>query len=67
MIRKIKWVSQPGQESILKHMLPNILRRKGNKTIKFGQLIEYSIRNNFLEKSYTRCGGVTSFRPFSGK
>ena len=35
--------------------------------MKFGQLIEYSIRNIFLEKSYTKCGGSTSPRPFSGK
>ena len=33
----------------------------------FGQLIEYSIRNIFLEKSCTKCGGETSPRPFSGK
>ena len=33
----------------------------------FGRLIEYSMRNIFLEKSYTKCGEVTSSRPFSGK
>ena len=32
----------------------------------FGQFIEYNMRNIFLEKSYTKCGGETSPRPFSG-
>ena len=27
--------------------------------MKFGQLIEYNMRNYFLEKSYTKCGGET--------
>ena len=35
--------------------------------MKFGQLIEYNMRNNFLEKSYTKCGEETSSRPFSEK
>ena len=35
--------------------------------MKFGQLIEYNMRNIFLEKSYTKCGGETSSGPFSGK
>ena len=56
--------SQPGWQSII---LPNISRSKNNQTTKFGQLIEYNIRNIFLGKSYTKCGGVTSPRPFSGK
>ena len=34
------------------------------KTMKFGQSIEYSTRNNFLEKSYTCGGGEISPRPF---
>ena len=33
----------------------------------FGQLIEYNMRNIFLEKSYTKYGGETSPRPFSEK
>ena len=33
--------------------------------MKFDQLIEYNIRNIFLEKSYKRCGGKTFPRPFS--
>ena len=35
--------------------------------MKFGQLIESNIRNIFLEKSYTKCGGQTSSRTFSEK
>ena len=32
--------------------------------MKFGQLIAYNLRNIFLEKSYTKCGGETISRPF---
>ena len=35
--------------------------------MKFGQLIECNMKNNFLEKSYTKLGGETSLRPFSEK
>ena len=48
-------------------MFPNIWRSKGNQTMKFDQLIEYNTRIIFLEKSYTKCGGETSPKPFSGK
>ena len=34
-------------------MLTIISRSKGNQTIKFGQLIEYDMKNLSLEKSYT--------------
>ena len=57
--------SQPGQQTIVIHMFPNISRNKGNKTMKFGQLIEYNMRNIILEKPYTKCGGETSPGPFS--
>ena len=72
MIRKIKLISkfitsQPGKQTIAIHILPNISRSKGNQTMKFGQLIECNMRNIFLEKSYTKCGGETSRRPFSEK
>ena len=59
--------SQPGKQAIAIHILPNISRSKGNKTMKFGQLIEYIIRNIFLEKSYTKCGAETTPRCFSKK
>ena len=35
--------------------------------MKYGQLIEYNMRNISLEKSYTKCGRETSPRPFSEK
>ena len=35
--------------------------------MKFGRLIEYDIRNIFLEISYSKCGAKTCPRPFSGK
>ena len=35
--------------------------------MKFGQLIEYNMRNIFLKKLYTKCGGETIPRPFSKK
>ena len=40
-----------------KNKLLNISRIKGNQTIKFGRLIEDDMRNIFLEKWYTKCGG----------
>ena len=47
--------------------MPNISRSKGTQTKKFGQLIEFNMRNIFLEKSFTKCGGETSPRLFSQK
>ena len=44
--------SQPEKETIAIHALPNILKTKDNQTMKFGQLIECNMRNNFLEKQY---------------
>ena len=35
--------------------------------MKFGQLIEYNMRNTSVEKSYTKYGGETIPRPFSKK
>ena len=48
-------------------ILPNISQNKGNQTTKFGQLLEYSMTNLFLEKSYTKCGGEAIPRLFSKK
>ena len=48
LIRKI-WLflkfmtSQPGKQTITKHVLPDILRSRGNRTLKFGQLIEHNV------------------------
>ena len=59
--------SQPGKQKIAMHTLPNILKGKDNQIMKFGQLIECNMRNIFLEKSCTTCGGDTIPRPFSKK
>ena len=48
--------SQPRKQKIAMYM-PNISRSKGNQTMKLSQLIEYNMRNIFLRKSYTKCGG----------
>ena len=60
-------MSYPGKQAIAIHILPNILRSKGNQVMKFGQLIEYNIRNIFLKKSYTKYGGESIPRPFLKK
>ena len=57
-------MSQTGQQINTIHILPNISRRKGNQTTKFGQLIEYNMINIFLEKLYKKFGGEGSPRPF---
>ena len=49
------------------HILPNISRSKDNQTMKFGQWIEYNMKNIFVEKSYTECGRETIPRPCSKK
>ena len=59
--------SQPGQQTVAIHILPNIWRSKGNQTTKFGQLIECNLRNIFLQKSYTKYDGEISLRPFPEK
>ena len=40
---------QTGPQIITTHMLPHITISKGNQTMKFGQLIEYNVRNIFLK------------------
>ena len=42
--------SQPGQQTIAIHILPNISRGKGNQTMKFGQLTDYNMRIIIIEK-----------------
>ena len=64
--------SHTGKQAIAINILPNISRTKGNQIMKFGQLIhggliEYNMRNVFLKKSYTRCGGETIHIPLSKK
>ena len=72
LIKKIRLTSnfltsQPGYQTIVIHILPNMSRSKKNQTLKFGQLIECNMKNIFLEKSYAKCGEETSPRPFSEK
>ena len=62
MIRKIRLISkimmpQPDKQKSPIHILSNILRNKGNQARKFDQLLEYNIRNTFLEISSTKYGG----------
>ena len=49
------------------HILINISRSKTNQAMKFGQLIEYNLRNIFHEKLYTKCDGEATHRSFSKK
>ena len=56
-------MSQPGEQTIA----ICISSSKENQVMKFGQVIEYTMRNLLLEDSYTKCGGETIPRPFSRK
>ena len=60
-------MSQTDYQTFAIHIFANISRSKGNQAIKFDQLIEYNIRNIFLEKSYTKLGREAIPRPFSKK
>ena len=51
--------SQPGLQTIAIHLLP---QSKGNQTMKFGQLIEYNMKNIFLQKLCGKWGRETSSR-----
>ena len=42
--------SQAGQQTNVIHMFSNISRNKGIETMKFGQLVEYNMRNIILVK-----------------
>ena len=55
--------SQSGKQTIVIQVLQNILRNKDNQAMKFGQLRKYNMKNIFLEKPYTKCGGEISPRP----
>ena len=47
-----KFMASPtGQQVIAIHTLSNISRSKSNQAMKPGQVIEYNMRNIFLEKS----------------
>ena len=49
------------------HKSPNISNIKGNQAMKFGQLIEYNMRNTFFEEQHIKGGGEISSRPPSKK
>ena len=54
LIRKRKLISkvmtsQPGEQTIAIHILPNISQSKGNQAMKFGQLIEYNQKIFFFK------------------
>ena len=53
--------SQPGKQTIAIHIMLNISIGKGSQTMKFGQLIEYSMRN------ILKISGETISRPISKK
>ena len=54
--------SQSAKQTIRMHVLPHISRSKGNQVKKFSQLIEYNVRNTFLQKSYRERNREASFR-----
>ena len=60
-------MSKTGTQIITIHLLLNITRSKGNQTIKFGQSMEYNMRNIFPEKSNIKCGKEANPRPFYKK
>ena len=59
--------SQPGYQTIVIHILPNISRSKGNQTMKFGHLIECNMKTIFLEKSFAKDDAKASPTSFSEK
>ena len=54
--------AQPGLSTIAIQILPNTSQSKGNKTMKFGQLLEYNKRNIYLQKLRRKRGKETSSR-----
>ena len=55
------------QQIIVISILPNISRRKSNRTVKVSQRIEYNKRNSFLERSYIKRDGEASPKTFHEK
>ena len=52
---------QSRKQAIATHKLPNISRSKSNQTMKFGQLIEYNMKNIFFKKNNTQNVGKKLF------
>ena len=59
--------SHTGQQIITIHILSNISKSKDNQTMKSGCLIEYNMRNTFLEKPNTKYVRKPNPRPFYKK
>ena len=55
------------KNDLMKKTHANISRSKGNQAVKFGQLIDYNMRNIFVKKSYAKYGRETIPRPLSKK
>ena len=51
-----------GQQIITIHIFPTTSRSKGKKVIRFGQLIEYNVRDIVLQRSCKKLGRETSSR-----
>ena len=60
-------MSQTWQQIVTIHILLKVSQGKINQTMKFCQLIQYNMRNIFLEKSFAKCGGDASPRLFYKK
>ena len=52
--------SQTRTETVAINILAGISKTKGNQTMEFGQLIEYNVRNIFLQNLRRKDGRVTN-------
>ena len=59
--------SERGKPTTTIYILPDISKSRRSQIMKFGQLMEYNMRNILLEKSCKKCGGETISRFFSKK
>ena len=62
MVNSRIYYTQTGQQIITMHISLKLSRSKGNQTIKLRQLIKYSVRNIFLQKSGGKWERETSSR-----
>ena len=56
--------SKTGKQTIAMHILTNISKSTGNQIVKFGQSIEYNIKNIFLENHTQNVVEKLSLDPF---
>ena len=59
--------SSTGKLIITINISSNVSKSKSNQTMKLTQLMEYKMRNIFLEKSCTKCGREASSRHYPEK